>query len=142
MRTWLLRGAVLAVVHAAVAVVVAALKASDPTGRTTIEGLALGVLVGVAAVWAAVDGWLGVPDRGRAWVLAALVAGWGAAVLGVVGQAALVDQTGVSALGQALTGGAAFTALLVLVPAGLGLVVGPRLDGNRGADDKDETADR
>ncbi|SER54214.1 B-4DMT family transporter [Actinokineospora terrae] len=128
MRTWLTRGAVLAVVHAAVAVTIAALKAADPTGWTTAQALALGSLVAAAAVWAAVDGWRGLPDRGRTWVLAALVAGWGSAVLTVVGRGAFVDQTGVSALGSALTGGAAFTALLVLVPAGVGLVVGPRLD--------------
>ncbi|MBM7772955.1 hypothetical protein JOD54_003159 [Actinokineospora baliensis] len=128
MRTWLTRGAALAAVHAAAAVTVAALKATDPTGWTALEALALGVLVAVAAVWAAVDGWLGLLDRGRTWVFAALVAGWGSAVLGVVGRGLFVDQTGSSALGQALTGGAAFTALLVLVPAAVGLVVGPRLD--------------
>ncbi|MCP2305697.1 B-4DMT family transporter [Actinokineospora globicatena] len=132
MRTWLTRGGVLAVVHAAVAVTIAALKAADPTGWTTVEALALGALVAAAAVWAAVDAWRGLPDRGRVWVLASLVAGWGAAVLSVIGRGAFVDQTGVSALGQALTGGAAFTALLVLVPAGVGLVVGPRLDQHKG----------
>ncbi|HVK22500.1 MAG TPA: B-4DMT family transporter [Actinokineospora sp.] len=132
MRTWLVRGVVLAVVHAVAAVFVAALKADQPTGRTVIEAVVLGVLVGVAATWAAVDGWRGVPDRGRAWVIAALIAGWGSAVLTVIGRATFVDQTSASALGQALTGGAAFTALLVLVPAGLGLVVGPRLDRQAG----------
>ncbi|CRK58072.1 hypothetical protein [Alloactinosynnema sp. L-07] len=118
----------LAVVHGVAAVFVAALKAEQPTGRTVVEAIVLGVLVGIAATWAAIDGWRGVADRGRAWVIAALIAGWGAAVLGVIGRSVFVDQTGVSALGQALTGGAAFTALLVLVPAGLGLVVGPRLE--------------
>ncbi|PPK63909.1 hypothetical protein V5P93_001878 [Actinokineospora auranticolor] len=141
MQTWLVRGAALAVVHAGSAVAVAALKAADPVGWHGLEALVLGALVGVAAVWAAVDGWRGVVDRGRAWVIAALVAGWGAAVLGVVGRAVFVDQTGVSALGQALTGGAAFTALLVLVPAGLGLLVGPRLALRElPADDEDPPA--
>ncbi|GGS60567.1 hypothetical protein GCM10010171_64340 [Actinokineospora fastidiosa] len=122
-----MRGAVLAVVHAAAAVLVALLRASDPTGQSTLSALVLGLLAGVAAVWAAVDGWRGLPDRGRTWVYAALIAGVGSAVLGVIGRAVFVDETGVSALGSALTGGAAFTALLVLVPAGLGLLVGPRL---------------
>ncbi|WP_018686190.1 B-4DMT family transporter [Actinokineospora enzanensis] len=131
MTRWVWRGAVSAVVHAVVAVAVAALKAGDPVGWSTVEALALGLVVGVAAVWAAVDGWQDVPDRGRVWVFAALVAGWGSAVLGVLGRAVFVDQTGVSSLGSALTGGAAFTALLVLVPAGLGLLVGPRLDRRR-----------
>jgi hypothetical protein len=34
-------------------------------------------------------------------------------------------------LGPALTGGAAFTALLVLIPAGLGLLVGGKLEAPR-----------
>ncbi|GAA3006716.1 B-4DMT family transporter [Actinokineospora diospyrosa] len=133
MRTWLTRGATLAAVHAVAAVTVAAAKATDPTGWTALSAVVLGVLVAAAAVWAAVDAWRGLPDRGRTWVAAALVAGWGSAVLGVIGRGLFVDQTGPSALGQALTGGAAFTALLVLVPAALGLVVGPHLDGRRPA---------
>lgn len=128
MQTWVVRGVVLAVVHAVAAVVVAWLKASEPTGQTLVEALVLGVLVGVAATWAAVDAWRGLVDRGRAWVIASLIAGWGSAVLTIIGRAVLVDQTGASSLGQALTGGAAFTALLVLVPAGLGLVVGTKLE--------------
>ncbi|MDQ3403140.1 MAG: B-4DMT family transporter [Actinomycetota bacterium] len=128
MRTWLVRGVVLAMVHAVATVTVAALKAGDPTRHTVVEAIMLGALVGIAALWAAVDAWRDVDRRGWSWVIAALVAGWGAAVLGVVGRAMFVDRTGVSALGQALTGGAAFTALLVLVPAGLGLVVGARLE--------------
>ncbi|MEA2564822.1 MAG: hypothetical protein QOH06_6326 [Acidobacteriota bacterium] len=128
MRTWLVRGLVLAVVHAVAAVLVAEFRAARPTGTSVVEAVVLGVLVGIAATWAAVDAWRQVPERGRAWVIAALIAGWGSAVLSVAGRALFVDQTGVSALGQALTGGAAFTALLVLVPAGLGLVVGPKLE--------------
>lgn len=128
MQAWLVRGAVMAVVHAAANTVVALLRANDPTGQGAVSALVLGLLAGVAAVWAAVDGWRGVPDRGRAWVLACLVAGVGSGVLGVIGRAVFVDETGASALGSALTGGAAFTALLVLVPAGLGLLIGPRLD--------------
>ncbi|MGX7829251.1 B-4DMT family transporter [Actinokineospora sp. 24-640] len=127
MRTWLVRGLVMAVVHAAAAVLVALLRAGDPTGQSTVAALVLGVLTGTAAVWAAVDAWKDVPDRGRAWVIACLIAGWGSAVLAVLGRALFVDETGASALGSALTGGAAFTALLVLVPAALGLLVGPRL---------------
>ena len=128
MQRWLVRGAVLAVVHAVANVVVALLRVNDPTGQTTVSTLVLGLLAGTAAVWAAVDAWKSVPDRGRAWVIACLVAGWGSAVLGVIGRAAFVDETGPSALGPALTGGAAFTALLVLIPAGLGLLIGPHLD--------------
>jgi hypothetical protein len=45
----------------------------------------------------------------------------------VIGRAIFVDSAGTSELWPALTGGAAFTALLVLVPAGLGLLVGARI---------------
>jgi hypothetical protein len=48
-----------------------------------------------------------------------------------------VDQPGVSALGGALTGGAAFSALLVLIPAGLGLFVGGRIGRSKSADSDD-----
>src|SRR6266536_4772513 len=121
MRTWLVRGAVLAVVHAAAETLRADFGVQHPTSRTLFEALTLGVLVGVAAVWGAIDKWRDVEDAGRAWLIASLVAGWGAAVLGVIGKAIFVDQTGVADLGSALTGGAAFTALIVLIPAAIGL---------------------
>ena len=124
MRIWLLRGAVLAVVHAAAETVRADFGVHHPTSRTLFEAIVLGVLVGVAAVWGVVDTWRDVPERGKVWVIAALIAGWGAAVLGVIGKSIFVDQTGVADLGSALTGGAAFTALLVLVPACVGLLAG------------------
>lgn len=123
-RTWLLRGAVLAVVHAVAETVRADFGVRHPTSRTVFEALVLSVLVAAAAAWGAVDTWREVPDRGRVWLIASLVAGWGAAVLGLVGKALFVDQSGVAELGGALTGGAAFTALLVLVPACLGFLAG------------------
>jgi hypothetical protein len=136
MRTWLTRGAVLAVVHAVAETVRADFGVHHPTSRTLFEAIMLGVLVGVAAVWGALDRWHGVEDAGRAWLIASLIAGWGAAVLGLVGKAAFVDQTGVAELGGALTGGAAFTALLVLIPAAIGLGAGRWIRSTR-----DESAD-
>ncbi|HEU5472824.1 MAG TPA: B-4DMT family transporter [Actinophytocola sp.] len=124
MRTWLLRGGVLAVLHAAAQVAVAAFTARNPTAQTTIAAIVLAVLVGVAAVWGALDRWRGLDRPEVTWLIAALVAGWGAGVLSVIGRAAFVDQTGASELGSALTGGAAFTALLVFVPAVAGLLAG------------------
>ncbi|HET9141138.1 B-4DMT family transporter [Actinophytocola sp.] len=124
MGTWLLRGGVLAVVHAAGEIAVAAFAVRHPTSQTTLAAIVLGVLVAVAAVWGMVDRWRELARPERTWLIAALVAGWGAGVLGVIGRAAFVDQTGASALGGALTGGAAFTALLVFVPAAIGLLAG------------------
>lgn len=135
MRTWLLRGTVLAVVHAVAETVRADFGVHNPTSRTVFEALTLGVLVGVAAVWGATDSWREVPDRGRAWILAALVAGWAGAILGVIGKATFVDQSGVADLGTAVTGGAAFVALLVLVPAGIGLLAGRWITRSHHPDD-------
>ncbi|HEY0450681.1 B-4DMT family transporter [Actinophytocola sp.] len=124
MRTWLLRGIVLAVVHAVAETVRADFGVHHPTSRTVFEAIMLGVLVGVAAVWGAVDTWRDVPERGKVWLIASLIAGWGAAVLGIIGKSIFVDQTGIADLGAALTGGAAFTALLVVVPACVGFLAG------------------
>jgi hypothetical protein len=123
-RTWLLRGAALAVVHAVAETVRADFGVQHPTSRTLFEAIMLGVLVAVAAVWGALDTWRDVPDRGKVWLIASLIAGWGAAVLSIIGKSIFVDQTGVADLGGALTGGAAFTALLVLVPACIGFLAG------------------
>jgi hypothetical protein len=131
MRIWLLRGVVLAIVHAAAQTAVAAHEVNNPTSKDTLAAIVLGGLVGVAAVWGVLDTWRDVQRREMAWLIAALVAGWGAGVLGVIGRAIFVDQTGVSELGSALTGGAAFTALLVVVPAGIGMLVGKRIQPPR-----------
>ena len=137
---WLTRGLVMAVVHAAAMTLLAKWSVFHPTGQTLFTSLAIAVLVGVAALWSAIDGWRDVPDRGRAWFIASLVAGVCSGILYVIGRAVFVDQTGVSELGAALTGGAAFSALLVLVPAGLGLFVGGRIRRPSAADDEDDSA--
>lgn len=143
MGSWLLRGAVLAVVHAAAETVRADFGVHHPTSRTVFEAIMLGILVAVSACWAAVDTWHNLDQRGRIWLISALIAGWGAAVLGVIGKSIFVDQTGVSELGTALTGGAAFTALLVLVPAGIGMLAGRwvRNPGRHAADAEDDFED-
>jgi hypothetical protein len=128
----------MAVVHAAAETVRADFGVQHPTSRTLFEAIVLGVLVGVAAVWGAVDRWRDVADAGRAWLIASLVAGWGAAILGVIGKSVFVDQTGVAELGGALTGGAAFTALLVLIPAAIGLLAGNWIRTTRSSAVEDE----
>lgn len=135
---WLTRGLVMAVVHAAALTLLAKWSVFHPTDQTVITSLTLAVLVGIAALWSAVDGWRDRPDRGRAWFIAALVTGLAGGVLYVIGRAIFVDQTGVAELKSALTGGAAFSALLVLVPAGLGLFVGGRIRRPRRADSSDD----
>ncbi|PXY19688.1 hypothetical protein BAY60_30840 [Prauserella muralis] len=127
----------MAVLHAAATVALAKIAVFQPTETTFVTSVALAVLVGAAALWSALDAWLGLADAGRTWFIAALVAGPLAGVLSVIGRGVFVDQTGISELGSALFGGAAFTALLVLVPAGLGLLVGARLRRAGGEQDPD-----
>jgi hypothetical protein len=127
MQRWLVRGLVMAVVNGAAQTLLGAIEAAHPTSDGVVEPITVAVLAGIALCWGAVDGWLRKPARGMVWFYAALIGGLLAGVLGVIGKAAFVDATGVWALGSALTGGAAFTALLILIPAELGLVVGGRL---------------
>lgn len=141
-RTWLLRSGVLTLVHAAAETVRAGYGAQHPTSRTLFEAIMLGGLVGVAAVWGAVDTWRNVPERGKVWLATALITGWAAAILGLVGRSVFVDQTGVADLGGALTGGAAFTALLVLVPASIGVLAGRWIREPHAAADEDAASER
>ncbi|MFE6611058.1 B-4DMT family transporter [Amycolatopsis sp. NPDC057786] len=127
MAPWLTRGLVMALLHGAAVTVLAKYEVFNPTDKTLVTALTLAVLVGAAAGWGAADAWQGKPERGKNWFIAALIAGPVSGVLYVIGRAVFVDQTGVSELGGALTGGAAFSALLVLIPAGLGLFVGGRI---------------
>ncbi|MEV4312210.1 hypothetical protein [Actinocrispum sp. NPDC049592] len=126
MRFWLIRGGVLAFVLAGADVGLAAVAVHN-SDITVLRSIVLGVVAGLAALWAAADGWHQTLDRGRGWVIAAIIAGFASGVLRVIGKAIFVDETGLSSLGSALTGDAAFGALLVLVPAGLGLLVGSRI---------------
>ncbi|MGW5705964.1 B-4DMT family transporter [Amycolatopsis japonica] len=128
----------MALLHGAAVTVLAKYEVFNPTDKTLVTSLALAVLVGAAAGWGAVDAWQGKPERGKNWFIAALIAGPVSGVLYVIGRAVFVDQTGASELGSALTGGAAFSALLVLIPAGIGLFVGGRI--TKTGDDEDQPA--
>ncbi|PWV80168.1 hypothetical protein SAMN05421630_10943 [Prauserella marina] len=129
----------MAVLHAAATVALAKIAVFQPTEVTFVTAVVLALLVGAAALWSALDAWLGLREPGRTWFIAALVAGPVSAVLSVIGRGVFVDQTGTSELGSALTGGAAFTALLVLIPAGLGMFVGGKL--NARANDFEDSDD-
>jgi hypothetical protein len=128
MRPWLVRGGVMAVVHGAAQTLVAAFAGGHPDDLGVVRPLTVALLVAVALVWGCVDGWLRRPGRAMAWFGGGLFGGVVAGILGVIGQAAFVDQTGVSALAAALTSGAAFTALLIMAPGALGVAVGSRMD--------------
>ena len=129
MQPWLVRGVAMAVVNAAAQTMIAKLEVTHPTSTSVLEPITLAVLVGIAGLWGGLDGWLrwGGARPAMAWFYAGLFGGVLAGLLGVIGQAIFVDQTGIWALSTALTGGAAFTALLIMLPAGLGLLVGGKL---------------
>ena len=123
MRPWFVRALWMGLLHGAVQTGVSAVAVRSPEA-TSVRPIALGLLVAAAVLWGAVDRLRELPSPGMQWFIAALIAGPFAGALGVAGSALLVDQTGQEALWVALTGGAAFTALLVLAPAGLGLLLG------------------
>jgi hypothetical protein len=139
MRSWLVRGCVMAVVYAVVETLLVGVQVKHPDTSSVLEPLLLALLVGVSGAWAGIDGWLRRPHRGMNWFYAGLIGGVLAGVLSVIGRASFVDQTGAWALGSALTGDAAFVALLIMLPAGLGVFVGGRLRPARGvASDEDD----
>jgi hypothetical protein len=134
MQPWLVRGCVMAVVYGAAETVLAKVQVDHPGSGSVVDPVLLALLVGVSGLWAGLDGWHRRPRRGMTWFYAALVGGVLAGVLSVIGRAAFVDQTGLWALGSALTGDAAFTALLIMLPAGVGMAVGGRLQPPTGID--------
>jgi hypothetical protein len=115
------------VVHTAGQSIVVAVRAAHPESSVWVSSVVLAALVGIAMLWGALDGWRRARATVRTWSIAALVMGPAAGVLALIVQAALVDATGPEALGAALAGGA-FTALLVLVPALVGVAVGQRVE--------------
>jgi hypothetical protein len=119
------------VVHTAGQTVTAFVRAWAPTWVSIAGASTLGLVVGIAVAWGAADGWLRRDRPATTWLVAALVTGPVAGLLGVIAQAVLVDATGLAAVWPALTGGAAFTALLVLVPAAAGTGAGRLLEPPR-----------
>ncbi|HEX8869253.1 MAG TPA: B-4DMT family transporter [Lentzea sp.] len=123
MRPWFVRAWWMGLLHGAVQTGVSAVAVRSPEA-TSVGSIAIGLLIAAAVIWGAVDTVRELPSAGMQWFIAALIAGPFAGALGVIGSALLVDQTGQEALWVALTGGAAFTALLILAPAGLGMLLG------------------
>jgi hypothetical protein len=131
MRTWFVRALWMGLLHGAVQTGVAAVSVRSPEA-TSVRPIAIALLVIAALLWGLLDGYRRLPDRGMQWFIAALIAGPFAGALGVIGSALLIDQTGQEALWVALTGGAAFTALLVLAPAGIGCALGNAIPDENG----------
>lgn len=128
MERWLLRGLVLAVVHAAAAVIAAKMAPTIGGQRSVLVSVTFAVLIGIAVLWGALDGWRRSPSPYLTWTIASVLAGLVSGVLNVIGRGLFVDATGISELGSQMTSGAAFVALLVAVPAWAGVLFGSRLD--------------
>jgi hypothetical protein len=142
MRAWLFRGCALALLHAAAQVLLAELAVASQGTLAWARPVTLVLLLAIAFAAGVRDAHRREP--GMLWLKASLVAGWLAGLLGVIGKSIFVDETGASALGDALTGGAAFTALLVLAPVSLGLIAERAIRRFRygpAADDDDSDAD-
>lgn len=108
-----------------IAVVVLAIDNSDSTDALGAGLMAFLVLVTVAFVWALVDGVRrGFVPSLLAWVLTSAIAGIGIPVVISLG-----DADGVS------IDDAVFFALLLLVPAAIGLAIGGAMHGLRGRTD-------
>ncbi|ONI90310.1 hypothetical protein ALI22I_12885 [Saccharothrix sp. ALI-22-I] len=109
--------------HGGVQTGTSAVSVYSPEAASSIRYIAIGLVVVIGVLWGALDAWRQLDGRGMVWFFAALVAGPLAGIAGVAGRS-LVDQTGLESLGPALTGGAAFTALLVMATAGIGMGIG------------------
>ncbi len=133
MKLWLVRAIGMTLVHTAGQSAMSFVRASAPERAPIAAASVLGLLVAVALAWGAADSWLRHDRPATTWLLAALVTGPVAGLLGVIVRTAFIDATRMTALWPALTGGAAFTALLVLVPAVAGIGAGRLLEPPSGS---------
>ncbi|QXQ15452.1 B-4DMT family transporter [Skermania piniformis] len=126
MVTWLFRGVVLAAVNVAARVLVGFASAATPTQGWLFRWAGLAVVVLAALVWGLLDGRRDRPDQALRWVQSGAAA---AVIAGVV--AWLLDRLPGFYLGDnqlifELTSGAAWTLLLVVIPAMVGVALGGR----------------
>lgn len=126
MKPWLLRGLGLALVHVVVRVLLGAALIQWPLQGSVLRWLAFTVVVLAALVWAGIDG---IRDR-RAhpdpdlredltmrWLAAGAVTGLAGGVLTWLVDAVTPIPVGVTSLFFEVSSGAAFTVLLVFLPA-------------------------
>ncbi|AMY18993.1 hypothetical protein SAMN05444374_105107 [Rhodococcoides kroppenstedtii] len=141
MTGWVVRGVGMALVHVVARVVLALAVAAAPTRGSMLQMLTLVAVLLVAIVWGALDG-IAAGRRGEAdatdhtmvWLKASLVAGVGAGFLSWLFTAVANLAVSANSLIFEITAGAAFTVLLVFVPATIAVAIG-RWWARRGVDD-------
>jgi hypothetical protein len=129
---WLVRATSLILLHVLVRTDLELVLRTAPSSGAALRYGSVALLVLVALLWAGLDAVredredVQRDDLFTRWLKAALLTGPAAGLVGWAVEGLLVDASGTEQLLVELTGGAAFTALLVLVPAALGLFVGRR----------------
>lgn len=141
MTGWVVRGVGMALVHVAARVVLALAVAAAPTRGSMLQMLTLVAVLLVAIVWGALDGIAAgrrgeedATDHTMVWLKASLVAGVGAGFLSWLFTAVANLAVSANSLIFEITAGAAFTVLLVFVPATIAVAIG-RWWARRGVDD-------
>ncbi|MFF0279082.1 B-4DMT family transporter [Rhodococcus aetherivorans] len=133
MKPWLLRGLGLTLVHVLVRVLLGAALVQWPLQGSVLRMVALAVVVLAAIVWAGLDGIRDQrahpqsedgADLTMLWLKAAAVTGLVAGLLTWLIDTVSPIQVGVKSLFFELTSGAAFTVLLVYVPATAAVMLG------------------
>lgn len=132
-NSWLVRATSLIFLHVLVRTGLELVLRSAPAHAGLLRYGSLVLLVLVALLWGGLDAVredredVQRDDLAARWLKTALVVGPLAGLVGWAVQGLLIDASGTEQLLVELTGGAAFTALLVLLPAALGLFVGGRV---------------
>lgn len=146
MRQWLVRAGLLSLVHVAARTALGFSALSWPTsGQSQRIGGLLAVLA-VALLWSGIDALREDPDDDERddlvlrWLKAAVLAGPVAGLLGWAVEGAFIDSVGTSALPGNIIGGGAFTALLIFIPALVGMMFGRWARADRRAGARQESA--
>lgn len=135
---WLVRAGLMTLVHVGVRTALGFAALSWPTAGQTQRMSGLAVVVVVAVLWAGVDTLReNTDDEARddlavRWLKAAALAGPLAGLLGWAVESIFIDSVGTSALAGNLIGGGAFTALLIFIPALVGMGFGRVARAERG----------
>jgi len=129
-REWLPRAGLMMLVHVAARTALGFAALSWPTSGQLQRIIGFVVVVVIAALWSGLDTLRESladderEDLTQRWLTAAVVAGPVAGLVGWAIEGLFIDSIGTSALAGDIIGGGAFTALLIFVPAVVGMMFG------------------